>query len=310
MHRRVLPAIAAASLVVAGLAGCSASDPQNACETPLQPGALSSSVTIIGESEAGPKVKITGPTDIMNAQRSVLVEHQGGPMVQGGDVTTVNVTIFDAKTGAELSPSQKRFLQAMPDDVMPDLTAYLQSSDADMLRHTDLMMAAVRCSTPGDTLAVAVTAGQARASQLGDEAVVLVVEVLATQPMAASGAQRALPSGFPAVTTNETGRPGVVLPPHAAPTELLVAPRIEGTGAVVSAEDYMIGNVLTVGWDGTERGNTWGTSVAEFGTEAQPGKGFEFRAALTGQRVGSQVVVLDPNNGDPVVRVVDIIAVG
>lgn len=310
MHRRVLPTVAAASLVVAGLAGCSASDPRTGCESPLQPGALSNSVTITGQSESGPKVKITGPTDLMNAQRSVVQASNDGVPAQGGDVATVSVSTFDAETGTQLQPSQKRFLQVMPDEVMPQLTDYLQTQGADQLRDTDLMMAALRCSATGETLAVAMTAGQAQTSQVSDAPVVMVIEVQATQPMAATGTQRALPSGFPAVTTDDTGRPGVVLPPHAAPSDLLVAPRIEGTGAEVTADDYMIGNVLTVGWDGKLRSNTWGASVAELGSQAQPGKGYGFRPALTGQRVGSQVVVLDPNNGDPVVRVVDILAVG
>jgi peptidylprolyl isomerase len=138
----------------------------------------------------------------------------------------------------------------------------------------------------------------------------MVVEVLDGHEMVARGASLALPWGFPALTENEAGRPGIVLPPQAPPSEQRVAAAISGSGAEVGPDDYMIGNVLTVGWnDGRVRENTWESSLVEIGSESQT-TAYAFRPALTGQTVGSRVVVLDPNDGDPVVHVVDIIAVG
>jgi hypothetical protein len=101
-----------------------------------------------------------------------------------------------------------------------------------------------------------------------------------------------------------------VLPPQAAPSEQRVATAIVGSGAEVTADDYMIGHVLTVGWnDRKVRENTWESNLVELGSESQPAA-YAFRPALTGHTVGSRVVILDPNGGDPVVHVVDIIAVG
>lgn len=311
MRRRFLAAVSVPAVLLTGLVGCSASGSASAddCTTPLSPGILSDGVELQGIEDGTPEVRITGGTDIVNAQRSVLRESEAGVTFVDGEVVTANVTILDAASGDQLASTQKRFLQVMPKDVLPELSDFLAGEDSDRLVYTDLLMAALVCTAPGEVLSVAMTAGQAASSQLSNEPAVMVVEVLDGHEMVARGANLALPWGFPALTENEAGRPGIVLPPQAAPDEQRVAAAIAGSGAEVGPEDYMIGNVLTVGWnDGAVRENTWDSSLVELGSESQTA--YAVRSALTGQTVGSRVVVLDPNNGDPVVHVVDIIAVG
>lgn len=312
MSRRILAAASVSAVLLTGLVGCSSAGSASGddCTAALQPGVLSDGVELQGTVGGTPEVKIGGRTDIVNAQRSVIRHGEGAGVIRGGEVVTANVTIFDGESGESIAPTQKRFLQALPQDIQPDFTEYLASGESDRLVYTDLLMAGLVCSAPGDVLAVAITPGQAQSSQIGADATVMVVEVLDAHGSAASGASLALPWGFPALTEDETGRPGLVLPPQAAPSEQRVATAIAGSGAEVTADDYMIGHVLTVGWnDRKVRENTWESNLVELGSESQPAA-YAFRPALTGYTVGSRVVILDPNGGDPVVHVVDIIAVG
>jgi len=110
------------------------------------------------------------------------------------------------------------------------------------------------------------------------------------------------------VTADESGRPGIVLPPQRAPKKVRVAERITGQGEDVTAKDSVIGQVLTVSWEGNIVGNTWDQGMVGFGTEDGPNPNYAFRELLTGHPVGSQLVILDPNDGSPVVHVVDILA--
>lgn len=311
MRRRIVPAAAAAALVFTGLTACasasaSAGSGGDGCANPLHPGALSDGVTVAGGS-----VEVHGPTDIVNAQRTVIAGADGaerGAAAEPGGIVTADVTIVDAVSGDELDRREQAPHLAMPESVLPDLRKALKGEEADSLNADYLIATALICARPGDTLVVGMTPMQAAASQLGMNAAVAVIDVLATYPARAEGAVRGLPSGFPAVATDETGRPGVVLPPQAAPSDLRVAPRILGDGEEVTAESSVIGQALTVGWDGNVVANTWESGVTGFGTVEGPNPEFGFREALDGYPVGSQLVILDPNDGDPVVHVVDIIA--
>lgn len=310
MRRRILAAASVSAVLITGLTACSGAErASDDCTTPLQPGMLSNSVELTSLEGGTPSVRITGGTDILNAQRSVLVPAESGAeLIRGSEVVSANITVFDAESGAVIDPTQQRFVQALPEDVKQDFADFLASDEANTLNYVELTMASLICSAPGEVLAIGMTADQAYASQLSIQPVVIVAEVLEAGPMRAKGAARTLPWGFPAIASDDTGRPGVVLPPQAAPTEQRVAVAIEGRGSEVTADDILIGHVLTVGWDGTSRDNTWESGPVNLGDEATPS--FPFRDALTGHPVGSRVVVLDPNDGDPLVHVVDIIAAG
>lgn len=70
------------------------------------------------------------------------------------------------------------------------------------------------------------------------------------------------------------------------------------------------GQVLTVGWDGTVKTNTWESGITQLGSEDQIAQsGFEFRKGLTGKKVGSQVVVIENEGGAAQVSVIDILGV-
>lgn len=307
MRRRIVPVAVAAALVVAGLTGCAGSSGSGAdCANPLQPGPLSDSVKLNGT--AAPS--ISGPKEILSAQRSVLTQGKDDATaaVPGG-IVTANVTMYDAATGKVIDKRENAPHLVLPQKMLGDVKKALASEQSDSMSMDYLIATSLLCAVPGETIAVAATGPQSMASQIGMTPTVAVIEVLQAAPDHSEGAARGLPAGFPAVAVDHTGRPGVVLPPQAGPTKMQVAVRIMGDGAKVTKKSSVIGQALTVNWNsGSVVSNTWESGITGFGSEENANPQYGFRAQLTGYPVGSQLVILDPNKGDPLVHVVDIIS--
>jgi len=304
--------VAGALLALGGLTGCSTyetGDGQivhatDGCSNLLTPGALSDGVQVTGSG-----IDVLGPTDVLNAQRSVIEQgDSSGYRTQQGDVVNADVTVYDATTGTVLDERAHAPHLALPESAATQLREILHSSKSDTLTLDFLIATSLVCTVPGDQLVVALTPAQSMASQLPGTAIA-VIDVRETFPQAAQGSSRALPNGFPAVATDHTGRPGVVLPPQGAPKSLQVAPRIVGHGPEVGAESAVIGHVLSVSWDGQVVSSTWDQGLVSLGSEESPNPNYSFRKSLTGLTAGSQVVILDPSDGNPMVHVVDVIAV-
>jgi peptidylprolyl isomerase len=126
----------------------------------------------------------------------------------------------------------------------------------------------------------------------GGDSLVFVVDVKSVTPTKASGASKALPSGYPAVKLAADGRPTVTIPKATAPKSLKIAETKTGTGAVVKATDQVTVQYQGVLWrTGKVFDQSWGKSPATF-LPSQVVKGFG--KALVGHRVGSQVVAIVP----------------
>lgn len=300
MRRRIAPAAVATALVATvALTSCSASDAKALCEPPISEGALSSSVAVTGESPDTLRVQLNGDVPALNSQRSVL--QAGDPadaelVVGEGFIVGANLAYVDASTGEVLDVSPG-FGSGKASDL------FLASAEGSSL------VAATLCARPGDTLAIALSP-QESAGMGVENSLVVIAEIVSAYEGRVEGKSRSLPFGFPAVTNDETGRPGIVLPPQAPPSETRSALRVEGDGPRVEAGDTVIGQILAVDWGGSVLNNSWEQSPQSFGTEDQIGQsGATFRAALTGMPIGSQLVVIEPGNGVPTVSVIDILAV-
>ncbi|MEJ6489280.1 peptidylprolyl isomerase [Leucobacter sp. USCH14] len=307
MLRRIIPATAAAALLLAGATGCSAQQAQASdCTATLQPGALSDSTTVLGSFGEVPEISAPEDIEILSTQRTVVESGDSDGYVAGEQsLVGVNMAFFDAASGETLFQSE-----GFADSSRPPQPLLVAEETANPLSE------AVRCTVPGDRVVLALSPEESTqlAGQLGApgaDAIVGVVDVVSTAPIVAEGPARGLPNGFPAVVTNEEGRAGVVLPPTDAPAGTTAAVRIEGDGAEVTATDNVIAQVLAVGWDGTEQENTWNTGLKLLYTEADMAQsGVTYRAELTGQSIGSQVVIVENEDGaNARVVVVDILGV-
>ncbi len=306
MLRRLVPATAVVTLLLAGLTGCGAQQAPSAdCAPTLEPGALSDNVTVLGEFGDVPEVSIPEDIEILSSQRTIVDEAEDRSVVAGEDtLASVNMAFFDAASGEQL--------YASPAFASGDEAPEFLMVAKDM---ANPLSEAVRCAAPGDRVVLAMSPADSAqiAAQLGgtpDASVVGVIDLVEAAPLVAQGSARGLPSGYPAVVTNDEGRPGVVLPPREAPAGVSSAERIIGDGDEVSAQDDVVAQVLSVGWDGEQRLNTWDTGLVALGTEEQiEQSGYTFRGELTGKTVGSQVVIVENRDGDAQVVVVDIVGI-
>jgi len=307
MLRRLVPATAAVALLLAGATGCSAQRAAADCEPQLGSGALSDSVTVLGGFGEAPQISAPEQVEILASQRTVVHEAEDRSGAAGeGTLVGVNMAFFDSDSGEQLYESPG-FAEA---GQSPEFL--LVSEDA-----ANPLSEAVRCTVPGDRVVLALSPEESMqfGMQLGSVAVtpiIGVIDTVTTSPLSASGPVRGLPSGYPAVVTNDEGRPGVVLPPRPAPAGTDSAVRITGSGDAIAADDNVIAQVLSVGWDGVEQLNTWDTGLIAAGTEEQPSDRLSsaVRAELTGASVGSQVVVIEnEQDGQARVLVVDIVGV-
>lgn len=300
MRSRVLPIAAATAVLASVLTGCTAANQVENCAPQFLPSALTDGVTISGDSADTLEVNVPESAGSMNTHSSVFgsddAASNANDVVRAGSLFEANLAFVNAATGDML-------------DVSPSFgtgRGQLLLATAEQ----GPVVGALLCSSVGDTVVTELSAKDSAAMGV-DGQLVVVAEINAVYAPRAEGKMRALTTGFPAVTNDETGRPGMVLPPQQAPTKVKSAVRIQGDGEKVAATDNVIGNVLTVSWEGQVVRNTWDEMPAGFGAEGDEAQtGASFRAELTGYPVGSQVVIIEPTgDGTARVSVVDILAV-
>lgn len=181
----------------------------------------------------------------------------------------------------------------------------------------DMMM----CATEGSRIIGAIPASDlspeaAKSMRISaDQAIVVTLDLQKVYLAAADGApQYNDRRGMPSVVLAPDGRPGVIVPDVAPPTELAVEVLKKGDGPVVADSDSVRVHYTGVGWlDRTVSGTTWEdgapTAVVPSSKKALP-----FAAELTGQSVGSQLLVVIPapagtGKPDATVYVVDILGI-
>lgn len=297
-HRLRLAALAAAAPLA--LVGCTAAQPSPsssasasatagaAPRAPAAPitcapaGAASKSVKVTGRFGTAPKVSFTTPLTTTTTERTTIVRGKG-TTVKEGDALTVGLVGYDARTGKQLAGS-----------------AYGTASVAvDASRYIRGLAIALDCTRVGDRIAAVVPAadafgagGSSAIGVKGGDSLVFVVDVKAITPTRATGAAKALPSGFPAVRLAADGQPTVTVPKATAPKDLRIAESRTGTGAVVKSTDQVTVQYQGVLWrDGRVFDQSWGKSPASF---LPSGVVRGFGKALVGHRVGSQVVAIIP----------------
>lgn len=124
-------------------------------------------------------------------------------------------------------------------------------------------------------------------------AAIMALEIVDARSRA-EGTAVDVPEGVPAVTLAENGEPSIEAVDGEAPTELVVAPTIEGEGEEVEEGDYVFVQYSGWLWDGTSFDSSWSRGTP-FSLEAGAGQVIEgWDTGLLGQKVGSQVVMVIP----------------
>ena len=303
----VVSATAAATLLLS-LAGCSGQpSPTPSASAPCTltaPGPASDSVKVSGDFDTHPTTTFTAPLTADITERTVLTTGTGA-VASNGSQATVDFTLYNGTTGAELFTTLKTGGAPIP--LIVDESQFLPG-----------LVKAVSCSPVGSRVVAVVPPGDAYGangnSNLGvgaTDTLVFVVDVkdvgpaptptaAATldpnMPTQATGVPQPAPAGFPTVALAADGTPTITIPAADPPTTLQIAVLKKGDGAAVASGDSVTVQYQGVIWrTGTVFDQSWGKGPVTFSTsQVIPG----FSQALVGQTVGSQVIaVIPPDQG-------------
>jgi peptidylprolyl isomerase len=307
--------------LVAALAACSPSTPATVdvgdCDvTPT--GAAAESVKLTGEFGTKPGVTFASPLSIDTTSRVVAIAGDGD-IAQAGDTVQADYLIFNAGTGELVGGTE-----------FAEGTAQGLPLDESLITG---IVKTLQCSAVGSRVVGALSSGDAwgadGSAQLGiapDTAIVIVADVvgLAEPPLArADGEDQPVVEGMPTVVLDDSGAPTITIPATAPPAELELAVLKKGDGAVVGESANVVVHYTGINWNtGVVFDSSWDRGAPTTFNTRQVIAGFT--AALEGQTVGSQVlVVIPPDQGygaagsppniggtDTIVFVVDILGIG
>jgi hypothetical protein len=289
---RPLTAVVAAVLVAGALTACSGFSLDGGCDPVFGPGDASRTVTASGDVGETPAVEFPTPLIPDGIERSVLTPGEGEP-IGDGDAVLLTLTIFDGTTGTALDGGQ----------------ALITASDTFLGLGESL-----RCATPGTRLAVVGAPAELRLNGSA-ESVVLVLDIDQVFLGKANGTNQLPQDGMPTVVTAVDGTPGIAVGYATAPTETRTALIKAGAGAALADGDTAITHQRTWSWPAgsgtpTLGDDTWAgglPSSVDISADTED----PLTAALTGAKVGSQLLIVEPgaDGGAATIVVVDILGI-
>ncbi|MGO1182018.1 MAG: FKBP-type peptidyl-prolyl cis-trans isomerase [Micrococcaceae bacterium] len=240
--------------------------------------------------EGSPEVSLDG--EIEAGETSSRVLHEGdGEHIENGEIALVSTALVDSATG---EVSAENFTASAEAVIVND--ALEESNDVLYSILTDYPI--------GTQIAYFVTSGtpEGEEGEEGEEVTaansqLMVFEIMGKRPTHADGEEvpaEELDDTLPSVTRDEeTGEPTIETPEGDAPTELVTDVLLQGDGDTVESEDFVTVQYRGVSWsDGTEFDSSWSRGEPYPASLSQMIPGW--RDGLTGQQVGSQVLISVP----------------
>ena len=174
------------------------------------------------------------------------------------------------------------------------------------------------CAPVGSRVAVAISPKDSGGAGSGNTTI-LVADIVGAYLPAANGAVRPSVSGFPTVVLAPTGQPGITIPSSGgAPKTVRTETLKQGDGATVKKDSQVVLHYTAVGWENKNvvmsswQSNSPDIVVMKTGQSAlNQALPKEVLDPLVGQKVGSQLVIEAPANGNvpAAAWVVDILGV-
>lgn len=287
--RKFPVALTIAGLALVALTGCTAPSTASSsadCITESGSDALDL-ISVSGSVDSVPNVDVYTPFHVSETEAREDVEGEGAEISSTNQLVVVDVALFSGETGEPLL--------ATPYD--GDLSrAYTVDRWSEQFSAFDT---ALMCASEGSRVTIAMAPGDYDAASLesvgvaADDSVIGVVDVRKVYlPKADGDNQFNAGNGLPDVVRAPDGRPGIIVPDGAAPDELVIETLKKGDGETVSGDQAVRVHYTGVTWnERTVFDTTWDTEPASMTLDAVvPG----FAAALEGQTVGSQVLVVIP----------------
>jgi peptidylprolyl isomerase len=278
---RPLAALSAAALSALLLAGCSPAAPSaspspsatasaDLCSAAAPSGTASESVKVSGDVGKPATVSFTSPLNVPALQSTVVKKGSGDP-IAAGDLISIALSGYDAKTGKEVGNLGYGENTLLPQQISPD----------------NPLAQLLGCAAPGTRVVATFPATETSGAQ------VYVVDLLKVVPPAAWGTPQDPVAGMPTVKLDKDGSPTVTLPKGDIPTEFSKATLKKGDGATVKEGDSVLVQYHGVSWNtGKVFDESWGKKPFSFTAGSGVVQGFS--DAVIGETVGSQVIAVLP----------------
>ena len=283
---RLAGGAAAAVLIGAGLTGCASSAGVGGCGA-APSGVQSESITAAAKFGVAPKVTYPLPLHASRTEVSTLIPGSGDGITSQQDIVA-DLTILNGTTGAVVSTTGYGAVASAATFTVG--TVPLKG-----------IATALRCAQVGSRIAMVVppndgfTAATRPPTVKASDSLVVVADVRRAYLARANGANQVMAAGLPSVVLAPNGQPGITLPGGPPPKTLQVDDLKKGSGAVVHAGDTVIVHYTGVLWD---IGDVFDSSWSSGSPAVLPLKSGSvikgFLTALSGQRVGSQVLAVLP----------------
>lgn len=247
---------------------------------------VAASVHVTGDFGAEPQVSFDTPLKASEVQHAVVISGSGDT-VTSTDTVYLRVALYNGDDQSVLSAWTDTPTQVSLNSVEPAISTSLDGVAS------------------GSRVVITADAqnffGAENVSSVGlsaDQPLAAVIDLLGkpeTQRIdgnRAQGAAQPAPAGFPAVTLADDGTPTIATPSGSAPTQTETAVLITGDGPAVPADATVIVQYVGVRWaDGQQFDSSWSRGMPATFSIA-PGQVITgFSTAITGQTVGSQVIV-------------------
>lgn len=253
-------------------------------------GAGSKSVTVSGDFGAEPTVTFESPLSVTDTERSVVIEGTGTDVANAGAQVSVSYVAYNASTGKTIDTTGYG-AEAPTADLAVDESLYIEG-----------LVRAINCSVEGDRVVAVMppadafgATGEESFGVGADDSIIFVIDInsVVIVPSQAWGEPQEAEKGLPTVALAKDGAPTITIPKGDAPTELKVSVLKKGDGAVIAAGDTVSLEYTGVIW---ATGKTFDSSWKTAGATTFPTTGVieGFSAAMVGQAVGSQVLVIIP----------------
>lgn len=289
-----LPVIFTILGVTLALTACSSSgdaastDAASVTDECTTSGENSDAISVSGDFGTEPTVTFDEPLSTDTTERSVVIEGDGDEAATDGSMLYISYTAYNATSGETIDSTGYGAEAA---------TATLTVDDSQYITG---LVKALNCSVTGDRVVAIMPPdeafGETGSTDFGvgaDDSMIFVIDVNEVVPSRATGADQPAEDGFPTVKLAKDGSPTITIPSTDAPSDLQISVLKKGDGAVVADGDTVALEYTGVVWaTGKTFDSSWTTAgPTTLGTD-QVVSGF--KAALVGQTVGSQVMVIIP----------------
>ncbi|MCU1552060.1 MAG: peptidylprolyl isomerase [Glaciihabitans sp.] len=296
--RKTVSVVLAAAFVLA-VAGCS-DIPQTitSCTPSAASGAASDAIDAAGKFGQNPDAKVPTPT-VTKKIEVTAIDKGKGQLLGVDDIARLQYTIYSGATGNLLGSTGQSGYKLS--------TAYQSTIGL----KKDPIGKTLVCQRVGSRVATVLTAAQffgaAQATSSGlkaSDVLVVIADIEKGYRGRATGILQPLKSGFPSVVTAPDGTPGLTFDLQSPPKTLQYEVIRKGSGATTKEGDTLLLQIQGVEWTNPAPTDTFfstwtshqpvATLLASAGKNAAATLDPGSVKGLTGQTVGSQIIVVVP----------------